>query len=342
MRRCECSVRSPSKRMNRCLPWASTDRTPAPVQLLGPALAAGARVRGLDGADLPAGQRSADALGRVVDRVPLGHASDRTGGAARGSRLLWAPGGAGSTGKAACAAQQCSQQRSPRSSLRPPRWPNPGSSRARSGRRLNECAGATAGVRASQPGDAQGRAMFTRFSYQWQNAAGAWLPVPGAGSPWLAAGPGPWLNHESGWTQTFASGAGTRVRGVVDAVALGLRSGRGRPHPGHAGFLPAALMGVRGAGLADADAVLAVWEAAAARAPTARRAGGVRRAAERSPDGVRSPRTTAASWDCDRRLGWLARGDRPPGVLPSHRRGASATRSWTPPRRRCGRRGSAA
>ena len=80
---------------------------------------------------------------------------------------------------------------------------------------VNECAGTTVGVRASQPGDALGRAMFTRFSYQWQNAAGAWLAVPGAGSPWLAAGPGPWLNRETGWTQTFASGAGTRVRGVV-------------------------------------------------------------------------------------------------------------------------------
>src|SRR4051794_14696186 len=30
MRRCECSVRSPSKRTNRCLPWASTLRTPRP------------------------------------------------------------------------------------------------------------------------------------------------------------------------------------------------------------------------------------------------------------------------------------------------------------------------
>ncbi len=81
---------------------------------------------------------------------------------------------------------------------------------------LNECAGTTVGVRASQPGDALGRPMFTRFSYQWQNAAGAWLAVPGAGSPWLAAGPGPWLNRETGWTQSFASGAGTRVRGVVE------------------------------------------------------------------------------------------------------------------------------
>ena len=81
---------------------------------------------------------------------------------------------------------------------------------------LNECAGTTVGVRASQPGDSFGRPMFTRFTYQWRNAAGAWLPVAGAGSPWLAAGPGPWLNRETGWTQSFVSGAGTRVRGVVE------------------------------------------------------------------------------------------------------------------------------
>ena len=81
---------------------------------------------------------------------------------------------------------------------------------------LNECAGTTAGVRASQPGDALDHPMFTRFSFQWRTAAGAWLAVPGAGSPWLAAGPGPWLSRETGWTQTFASGAGTHVRGVVE------------------------------------------------------------------------------------------------------------------------------
>ncbi len=80
---------------------------------------------------------------------------------------------------------------------------------------LNECAGTSAGVRASQPGDALGRPMFTRFSYQWRSATGAWLAVPGAGSPWLAAGPGRWLARETGWTQTFVSGAGTYVRGVV-------------------------------------------------------------------------------------------------------------------------------
>jgi len=81
---------------------------------------------------------------------------------------------------------------------------------------VNQCAGATVGVRASQPGDALRRPMFSRFGYHWRDAAGVWRAVPGAGSPWLAAGPGPWLNRETGWTQTFASGVGTRVRGVVE------------------------------------------------------------------------------------------------------------------------------
>ena len=96
---------------------------------------------------------------------------------------------------------------------------------------VNQCAGTTAGVRASQPGDALGRPMSTRFSYHWQNAAGAWSPVPGAGSPWLAAGAGPWLNRETGWTQTFASGAGTRVRGVVQ-MRWGSAGGRTLVTPG--------------------------------------------------------------------------------------------------------------
>ena len=42
MRRCECSVSSPSKRMNRCLPWESTARTarPAAAPASGPARSA--------------------------------------------------------------------------------------------------------------------------------------------------------------------------------------------------------------------------------------------------------------------------------------------------------------
>jgi hypothetical protein len=81
---------------------------------------------------------------------------------------------------------------------------------------VNQCTGTTVGVRASQPGDGPGRAMSTRFGYQWLDPArDAWVEVPGAGSGWLAAGTGPWLNRETGWTQTFASGVGSRVRGVV-------------------------------------------------------------------------------------------------------------------------------
>jgi hypothetical protein len=76
----------------------------------------------------------------------------------------------------------------------------------------------TVGVRASQAGDAGDRGMFTRFSYQWQNG-GAWQALPGAGSGWLDAGPGPWIASETGWNQTFApapAGVTYRIRGVVE------------------------------------------------------------------------------------------------------------------------------
>jgi hypothetical protein len=76
------------------------------------------------------------------------------------------------------------------------------------------------GVRASQPGDAFDRAMFTRFSAQWLNRAqGIWATVPGSQSPWLGAGPGPWLNRETGWNRTFApppAGQSFTLRGVVE------------------------------------------------------------------------------------------------------------------------------
>ena len=76
------------------------------------------------------------------------------------------------------------------------------------------------GVRASMRGDVLGRPMFTRFSAQWLSVArGTWLTVPGSASPWLSAGPGRWLDRETGWTRTFAPApAGTTflLRGVVE------------------------------------------------------------------------------------------------------------------------------
>ncbi len=174
---------------------------------------------------------------------------------------------------------------------------------------LNECAGTTAGVRASQPGDALGRPMSTRFSYQWQNAAGAWLPVPGAGSPWLAAGPGPWLDRETGWTQTFASGAGHAGAGRgADAVGLRRRAARWSRRapaccadadpPGRPGRCR------RGAGR------LGGGPERGRRPP--RRPGRVRPAVERSPDGVLVAEVDGrVVGHRDRRLGRLARRDRP-------------------------------
>ena len=78
----------------------------------------------------------------------------------------------------------------------------------------------TVGVRASQAGDAAGRRMYTRFTYQWlSRRTGAWQTIPGAGSGWLAAGPGLWVASETGWNQTFEAapaGSSFRIRGVVE------------------------------------------------------------------------------------------------------------------------------
>jgi hypothetical protein len=78
----------------------------------------------------------------------------------------------------------------------------------------------TVGVRASQAGDSEGRRMFTRFSYQWLSAkTGAWQSIAGAGSGWLAAGPGLWVASETGWNQAFLpapAGSTFKIRGVVE------------------------------------------------------------------------------------------------------------------------------
>ena len=73
MRRCEWIVSPPSKRRNRCLPWASTERTARPGQPLGPAVAPEARVRRLERVRDVALEHRPDAVRRVVDRVALGH-----------------------------------------------------------------------------------------------------------------------------------------------------------------------------------------------------------------------------------------------------------------------------
>ena len=74
MRRCECMVRSPSKRRNRCLPWASTAVDRAAGEALGPAVAARSAGAGcaISSGTRPCQQRP-DPVRRVVDRVALGH-----------------------------------------------------------------------------------------------------------------------------------------------------------------------------------------------------------------------------------------------------------------------------
>ena len=78
IRRCECSVRSPSKRRNRCLPCASTDVDRAAREPLGPAVAArsAGAACAISSGTRPCEDR-ADAVRRVVDRVALGHRSLR-------------------------------------------------------------------------------------------------------------------------------------------------------------------------------------------------------------------------------------------------------------------------
>lgn len=76
------------------------------------------------------------------------------------------------------------------------------------------------GVRALQPAEVLAEAMATRFSAQWlRPSTGAWEAVPGSESPWIDAGPGPWLYRTSGWTRTFdpaPAGTSFTLRGVVE------------------------------------------------------------------------------------------------------------------------------
>ena len=82
MRRCEWIVRPPSKRRNRCLPWASTRSHRAAGQPLGPAVGAEARVRRRELVGHVALEHRPDPVRGVVDRVALGH---RLSGYERGS-----------------------------------------------------------------------------------------------------------------------------------------------------------------------------------------------------------------------------------------------------------------
>ena len=80
IRRCEWIVSPPSKRRNRCLPWASTSLHRAARQALRPAVAPEARVRGRELVGHVALQHRPDAARGVVDRVALGHRPPAYGG----------------------------------------------------------------------------------------------------------------------------------------------------------------------------------------------------------------------------------------------------------------------
>ena len=91
IRRCEWIVRSPSKRRNRCLPWASTARHRAAGQALGPAVAArsAGAACAISSGTWPS-STGPDAVRRVVDRVALGHLVPGYGGRDR-SAQSWPP-----------------------------------------------------------------------------------------------------------------------------------------------------------------------------------------------------------------------------------------------------------
>ncbi len=71
--RCECSVIPPSKRRNRCLPWASTARIERPARSSGQRSAGVPRMRRGELIGDMSRERRADPLRRVMDRVALGH-----------------------------------------------------------------------------------------------------------------------------------------------------------------------------------------------------------------------------------------------------------------------------
>jgi hypothetical protein len=76
------------------------------------------------------------------------------------------------------------------------------------------------GVQATMPGGSIGERMYTRFSAEWlRPSTQRWEAIGGSASPWIAAGPGPWLYRTSGYTRTFGAAPGGTsfvLRGVVE------------------------------------------------------------------------------------------------------------------------------
>jgi hypothetical protein len=85
---------------------------------------------------------------------------------------------------------------------------------------VNQCGANEVGVRASLPGDGRGGRMRVRFSAQWfSHRRQAWLPVKGAGSPWVDAGSADYVQQTRGWTFSISSpppGKRFLLRGVAE------------------------------------------------------------------------------------------------------------------------------
>jgi hypothetical protein len=75
------------------------------------------------------------------------------------------------------------------------------------------------GVRARMPGDGRRHRMYMRFSAQFRNAKGVWVPVSGKGaSRWLYAGSALFKTQELGYTFSFdapKAGSSYVMRGLV-------------------------------------------------------------------------------------------------------------------------------
>ena len=75
------------------------------------------------------------------------------------------------------------------------------------------------GVRARMPGDGRRHRMYMRFSAQFKNAKGKWVPVSGKGaSRWLYAGSALFKTQELGYTFSFdapKAGSSYLMRGLV-------------------------------------------------------------------------------------------------------------------------------
>jgi hypothetical protein len=86
--------------------------------------------------------------------------------------------------------------------------------------KVNICDSSQFGIRAQLAGDGSTDPMQARFSAQWLNPDGHWVPLSGqASSPWVDAGTAEFTWQQTGWTFALsvpATGETYQLRAVVD------------------------------------------------------------------------------------------------------------------------------